>query len=221
MYPVPFVHGLTAGELAQMANGEGWLGGKVKLSVVPVGNWKRSTLWPSTGLKWARTSPNIPNELSPFYYIASGIVGHLADADVGTGTSVCRSSMWRERGSTPMVFARRMNSLKLGGVNFSPYSSKKKAGYGGARMKLDVGKARNLAELDIQLMAELHRALKARGGSAFANSSKSELEVFYKVYGSDRIRRDIEGGRPVKEIVASWEPGVRQFRDRRRKYLLY
>jgi len=35
--PIPVVHGLTLGELARMANGEGWLtdGGKVKLTVVP------------------------------------------------------------------------------------------------------------------------------------------------------------------------------------------
>ena len=88
MYPVPLVHGLTAGELARMAQGEGWLKPKVKLSVVPLGGWKRSTLWPASGLDWVRTSPNIPNGLSPFYYIATGIAGHLAAADVGTGTSL-------------------------------------------------------------------------------------------------------------------------------------
>ena len=88
MYPVPFVHGMTAGELAQMANGEGWLSNRVDLSVVPLGDWRRSTLWSGTGLKWVRTSPNIPSGMSPFYYIASGITGHLAGADVGTGTSI-------------------------------------------------------------------------------------------------------------------------------------
>ena len=220
MYPVPFVHGLTAGELARMANGEGWLNSQVDLTVVPVGNWKRSTLWPKTGLKWVRTSPNIPNGLSPFYYIASGITGHLAGADVGTGTSL-PFEYAAGKGVDPDAFARRMSSLKPPGVEFSPYFSKKKAGFGGARMKLDIGKAGDLAALDVLLMAELHRALKSKGGSVFAGSSKSELDVFYKVYGSDRIRRDIEGGRPVTEIVGSWAAGVRSFRAKRQKYLLY
>jgi uncharacterized protein YbbC (DUF1343 family) len=47
MYSVPFVHGLTAGELAQMANGEGWLASKVKLAVVKMGGWNRADPWPS------------------------------------------------------------------------------------------------------------------------------------------------------------------------------
>ena len=125
------------------------------------------------------------------------------------------------KGVEPGSFARRLESLGLAGVSCSPYFSKKKSGFGGARMKLDLGAVRDLAALDVHLMEELHRALKARGGSVFAGSSKSELDVFYKVYGSDRIRRDIEQGRPAEEIARSWAPGLSRFRARRKKYLLY
>ena len=220
MYPVPFVHGLTAGELARMANGEGWLKSKVDLTVVPLGDWTRTTRWDQTRLKWVRTSPNIPNGQSPFYYIASGITGHLAGADVGTGTGL-PFEYATAKGVDPDAFVRRMRSFDLRGVEFSPYFSKKKSGFGGVRMKLDPGEVGNLAALDVLLMAELHRALKSAGGSIFAGSTKSELDVFYKVYGSDRIRREIEGGRPVGEIVSSWDAGVSKFRARREKYLLY
>ena len=219
-YPVPFVHGLTAGELARMADAEGWLKSRVKLTVVPATGWKRSILWPDTGRKWVRTSPNIPDGLAPFFYIASGITGHLAGAEVGTGTSLPFQYV-TGKGVEPEGFARRLNSLGIRGVNFSPYLSEKKAGFGGARMKLDLGKVGDLAALDVRLMAELHAALKARGGSVFAGSSKSELDVFYKVYGSDRIRREIEDGKPVEEIAAAWAGGIRRFRARRQKYLLY
>ncbi|MGI9239896.1 MAG: DUF1343 domain-containing protein, partial [Verrucomicrobiales bacterium] len=41
------------------------------------------------------------------------------------------------------------------------------------------------------------------------------------VYGSDRIRREIEAGKPAGEIVGSWEAGVQRFRAQRKKYLLY
>ena len=220
MYPVPLVHGLTAGELARMANGEGWLASRVKLSVVPVGGWKRADLWPSTGLNWVRTSPNIPNGTSPFYYISTGIAGHLAGTDVGTGTAL-PFEYATAAGVDPEAFARRLSSFKLGGVSFSPYSSRKKAGFGGARMKLEIESPTNLAALDVRLMMDLHRALQAKGGSVFAGSSKSELDIFSKVYGSDRLRFDIESGKPLEEIVGSWEPGVRDFRSRRQQYLLY
>ncbi|HTP12588.1 MAG TPA: DUF1343 domain-containing protein, partial [Bacteroidota bacterium] len=61
-YAIPYVYGMTAGELAQMINGEGWLAGGVqcKLTVVPMEGWKRSMWWDETGLQWVPTSPNIP-----------------------------------------------------------------------------------------------------------------------------------------------------------------
>jgi len=220
MYSVPFVHGLTAGELAQMANGEGWLASKVKLAVVRMGGWNRADPWPSTGLNWVRTSPNIPHRVSPFYYVATGIAGHLAGTDVGTGTAL-PFEYATAAGVDPVAFARRLNSLKLGGVSFLPYSSGKKAQFGGARMELDIESTTNLAALDVRLLMELHRALQAKGGSVFAGSSKSELDIFCKVYGSDRLRAEIEGGKPLEEIVGSWEAEVQEFRERRRRHLLY
>ncbi len=88
-------------------------------------------------------------------------------------------------------------------------------------MKLDIDQVGDLAALDVILMGELHRILKPGGGGIFAGSSKSELDVFYKVYGSDRIRREIEAGQPGDEIVGSWEAGLKRFRAQRQKYLLY
>jgi uncharacterized protein YbbC (DUF1343 family) len=55
----------------------------------------------------------------------------------------------------------------------------------------------------------------------FEGSSKSELDIFCKVYGSDRLRAEIEGGKPLEEIVGSWEAEVQEFRERRRRHLLY
>src|SRR5687768_16216812 len=42
MFPLPISHGLTVGEFAQMANGEGWLTNKVKcnLKIIKVANYK-------------------------------------------------------------------------------------------------------------------------------------------------------------------------------------
>src|SRR5450432_779466 len=70
-FPVPYVHGLTAGEMAGMANDRGWMGARCRLVVVPMKGWSRSMAWPDTGLRWVQTSPNIPNALSPFYYAAT------------------------------------------------------------------------------------------------------------------------------------------------------
>ena len=65
--PVPYVHGLTTGELARMANAEGWTGRRCRLTVVPMSGWQRGMTWNDTGLRWIPTSPNIPKSNAGFY----------------------------------------------------------------------------------------------------------------------------------------------------------
>lgn len=61
-YPIPYVYGLTVGELARMIAGEGWLGEgvQVALEVVPLQGWRRDMDFRATGLPWVMTSPHIP-----------------------------------------------------------------------------------------------------------------------------------------------------------------
>src|SRR5690606_16490746 len=63
MYRVPVRHGLSAGELARMVAGEGWLPDldTLDLRVVAMVGWSRTMLWPATGLPWTPTSPNVPD----------------------------------------------------------------------------------------------------------------------------------------------------------------
>src|SRR5438128_9581985 len=76
-YPIPYVHGMTVGELAKMINTAGWIAPRCKLTVVPMRNWTRDMTWGETGLRWVPTSPNIPYARTPLYYIATGMVGEL------------------------------------------------------------------------------------------------------------------------------------------------
>ena len=68
--PIPTVYGLTAGELAEMANEEGWLkgGARVDLTVIPMSGWTRTMSWSETGLTWIAPSPNIPTIESAIAY---------------------------------------------------------------------------------------------------------------------------------------------------------
>ena len=84
-YRIPYIYGLTVGELARMINDEGLNKGqkgdqpavRCKLTVVPMEGWKRDMLYADTGLPWVLPSPNIPFSDSPMYYAASGICGEL------------------------------------------------------------------------------------------------------------------------------------------------
>ncbi|MBQ6051521.1 MAG: DUF1343 domain-containing protein, partial [Bacteroidaceae bacterium] len=74
-FSIPYVYGLTCGELALLLNGERMLKGGVQcnLKVVKMKGWKRKMNYFATGLQWVPSSPHIPNAISPYFYPATGI----------------------------------------------------------------------------------------------------------------------------------------------------
>src|ERR1051325_11284464 len=84
-WPVPYVYGLTAGELARMINGEGWITPRCQLTVVPLKNWRRWMVWRDTGLPWVPTSPYMPSADSPLHYPSTGLLGHIGGGGIGVG----------------------------------------------------------------------------------------------------------------------------------------
>src|ERR1041385_3853910 len=86
-FPIPYVHGMTVGELARMVNAKNWMEAKCNLTVVPMRGWTRDETWANTGLHWIPTSPNVPRGDSPLYYVVTGIVGELTGPECGVGTS--------------------------------------------------------------------------------------------------------------------------------------
>lgn len=210
--PVPYVHGMTAGELARMANAMGWTSGRCKLSVIPMQGWTRQMTWVDTGLRWVPTSPNIPRATSPLYYIATGIVGELAGLEIGCGGPEpfeIISTKWLSAGS----FTAYMRSLNMPGVSFTEYSAN---GFQGSRMRIDPHADANLCALGVYMLAGLNK-----GTNIFEKSRGDKLEMFYKCYGSESIRAQIERGVPVSKIVASWSGNIAKFEADRKQFLLY
>src|SRR5256885_11222277 len=90
-WDIPYIYGLTCGELARMINGEGWIKKPCNLTVIPMKGWRRSMVWRDTGLPWVPTSPNVPHAESPFYYAATGLFGEIAGGSGATiGTRIKR-----------------------------------------------------------------------------------------------------------------------------------
>ena len=86
-FPIPYVHGLTVGELAVFLNNEKLLknGAQCDLEVVKMQNWKRNMNFEATGLPWVASSPHIPHAHSSYYYPISGILGELYVYNIGVG----------------------------------------------------------------------------------------------------------------------------------------
>jgi len=212
--PVPYVHGMTAGEIARMAQARGWISGRAQLTVVPTRGWRREMLWEDTGLRWYPTSPNIPYPSSPRYYVATGILGGAAGVDIGIGTD----APFQYAGGIGVdghELARRMAGWNFSGVRMVPY---RRNSFGGVRLEIAPRAAADLCALDIVLLAEINRM---RGGAVLSGMSGDKLDIFHKVYGSDRLYRDLRRGVPAGTLIASWRPSVEAFRQDRQAFLMY
>ncbi len=91
--PIPYVHGCTIGELAQLFVAEGWLPRtpdgrprRPRLTVVPMQGWRRRMLWEDTGLSWTPPSPNLPTPVAARAAVVTGILGELGLYSIGIGT---------------------------------------------------------------------------------------------------------------------------------------
>ena len=212
--PVPYVHGMTCGELAKMLNERQWMAARCKLNVVPMQGWQRNMIWKDTGLPWIKTSPNIPRHDSPAYYVATGIVGSLAGLETGVDGpapfEICAG-----KGIDPDSFTRYVQGLNIDGVQARPYLG---GGFGGCRLSIDPRGKGDLTFLALALLNEVNRRSKP---DLFAKSSGEKLDIFFKVYGSRDIRDLLSRGTPVQRIAQNWKPGVDKFRSERSPFLLY
>ena len=213
-FPVPYVHGLTAGELAKMINARGWTAAKCRLTVVPMRGWRRGMTWGDTGLRWIKSSPNIPRGNSPAYYVATGIVGNLTGLDLGIGTPTpferVAAGYLNAEG-----FAAGLRALDLPGVQVTPYRG---SGGGGATLRIDPDAGANLTALNVYIASALYRS---GGTRLFARPKADPDQILYKVYGSRSFQTAIEGGASPESIVNGWRAGVERFRGERQAFLMY
>ena len=225
-WKIPYVYGMTSGELAYMISGEGWISHRPRISIVKMKGWKRSMTWNSTGLKWVPTSPNIPNGDSPMYYVSTGVLGELgagSGLSIGIGEGMpfeCVVSTWMNTNR----MAKYLNSKQLPGVRFDPIRFKsrrvKNRIYSGVRIRFTNRSIAPLMPINYHIIDAVKAVAKR---DLFDTRSKSgrSFNMFDKVNGTDMIRRDLAAGRSGDQIVKSWHKDEARFRQQRTKYLLY
>lgn len=222
-YPIPYVYGLTCGELAKMINEEGWLEGGVKcdLTVIPMRGWKRSMWFEQTGQPWVISSPHVPDADSALYYASTGIFGELHVLSEGVGYT-----MPFELAGAPFVkaeeFARDLSSRNIPGVRFRPlwfkpyYGRLKEQLCGGVQIYFTDRNKAPLTHLNFHAMDAVRRLYPSE--KLFGNKRDN---MFDKVCGTDRIRTMFEEGRPIAEILEHWNSGLEDYMTMRAKYLMY
>ena len=224
-WKVPYVYGMTCGELARMINGENWITNACKLTVVPMKGWKRSMVWRDTGLPWVPTSPHVPHGESPLYQVATGMLGEIGGVSTGIGYTLPFQCI-AGPGLDPHKVSRVLNSYKLPGIRFNPivykpyYFSFKDKEVGGAELFITDPVHAPLTAINVYALEALK---KHCGHDLFADAIRTNrtFSMFDKVNGTDATRKALQAGTSASAVVASWKPDEDAFRERRKKYLLY
>ena len=223
-FSVPYIHGLTVGELATLLNEEGLLNNKAKckLSVVKMDGWNRSMYYEETGLPWVLTSPHIPHPYSAFYYAASGIVGELRGVvSIGIGYTLPFQTFAAEWINS-VELANKMNSYQLPGVVFRPITYKPYYAFG--KDKMLNGVQIHILDYDVVELIPiqfyfLQAVYELYGKSLITESSNNDM--FDKVLGTNKIRELFIKNHKAEDIFSYLKKDTDNFRTISKKYYLY
>ena len=220
---IPYVYGLTCGELANMINSE-MMEKPCKLTVVKMKKWRRKMNFEATGLPWVPTSPHIPFAHSAYFYPVSGILGELGYMSIGVGYTL-PFEMFAAEWIKAEEFANALNAKRLPGITFRPihlkpyYSVGQGKNYQGVQIHLtDFAKAR-LSDIQFHVMevaAQLYP-----GHKVFDHAPKNRFDMFDKVSGSDYIRTEFSKNHRFADIQVYWMKDEEAFKRASKKYYLY
>ena len=223
-FKIPYLYGLTCGELAQMLNEENMLAKQCKLTVVKMKGWKRKMDYTQTGLQWIPSSPHIPHAHSAFFYPVSGIVGELGYLSIGVGYTI-PFQMFAADWIKAEEFASALNKLNLQGVHFRPMHLKPFYSVGagtqmqGVQVHLTDYQKANLSEIQFYVMQVIAQLYPDK--AVFANANEKRFDMFDKVSGSNQIRLLFAKNNRFEDIQAYWNKDVEAFKKLSKKYYLY
>ncbi len=225
-FAIPYLYGLTPGELAQYLNNEGMLknGAKVDLKVVPMEGYERSMDFRATGMPWVLPSPHMPVPESAIYYPVSGILGELYCISIGVGYTEpfkLFASEWIDA----QELTKRLNDRNIPGMMFRPiyirpfYSTGQGKNYEGVEVYVtDVDKA-PLSLTQFYVMEELADMYPDK--KIFDIADTKRFSMFDKVCGSKQIRERFTKRYKTADIEDYWNKDNESFRATSQKYHLY
>lgn len=209
MLPIPVLHGCTIGELAQMINGEGWLGNNLQcpLKVITIEDWKHGQPYSLP----VKPSPNLPNDQAIALYPS------LCPFE-GTSVSVGRGTDFPFQ----IIGSPTTKNLKF---RFMPHpmkgSDKHPLHQDTYCYGLNLSSEKNIPKgFSLQYVIQFY--------NYFQNLTKhAEKEFFTRPHwfdllmGTNQVRLDILKDKSEEQIRSAWQKKLNQYKDIRKKYLLY
>ncbi|MBK7372721.1 MAG: DUF1343 domain-containing protein [Saprospiraceae bacterium] len=214
MFPIPISHGLTVGEFAQMANGEGWLTGKVKckLRIIKVANYDHDMPYTLP----VPPSPNLNTQQAVLLYPSTCLFeGTYLNHGRGTYYPFTVIGSPELKGRYDFTFT----PTGIKGMAETPLFMNQVC-YGLDLRQYDVDLLRKKKQINLQWMMELYKASPNKE-KFFDSKLSNQMGVIERLAGTALFRQQIIGGKSEKEIRESWEPGLGEYKVMRKKYLLY
>lgn len=216
LYPVPLRFGMTIGELARLYNDK-FLEKKARLTVIPMDGWTRGMWHDQTGLPWVIPSPNMPTPETATVYPGQ-VFFEGTNVSEGRGTTKPFEFF-----GAPWIdgyeLTKKLNTLGLPGVVFreqwfTPIFSKfKEEMCGGCQIHVTDRNAYRSLETTLHII----KTIRDMDPGKFQFHEK----YFDKIMGTATVRKAIEAGTGVSEIVAGWAGGLAKFAELRKPFLLY
>ncbi|WP_229254645.1 exo-beta-N-acetylmuramidase NamZ family protein [Dyadobacter linearis] len=214
MYRIPISHGLTIAELAQMINGEGWLKNKMqcKLKIIKINNYTHDTPYTLPVLP----SPNLNTQQSIMLYphicMFEGTI-----VSQGRGTYMPFTVLGAPLLKDKYAFSFTPKSIK--GMSETPLHQDK-ACFGLDLREYDMKEIRKSGKLHLAWLIEMYKAYPDKE-RFFDRSQSKQMGNFDLLSGTENLRKQIIAGTSEEEIRKSWESGLSQYKETRKKYLLY
>lgn len=214
MFPIPMSHGLTVAEFAQMANGEGWLTNKVKcnLKIITVANYNHDMPY----VLPVSPSPNLNTQQGIMLY-PSTCMFEGTYLNHGRGTYFPFTVIGSPELKGKYEFSYTPTGIK--GMAETPLFMNQVC-YGLDLRNYDVELLRKKKQINLQWIMELYKASPYKE-KFFDSRLSAQMGVIERLVGSGLFRQQIIDGTSEKEIRASWEPGLSEYKTMRKKYLLY
>ena len=209
-FPMCTVHGMTMGEIALMANGEGWLkdGKQVKLTVIPCLNYTHQTRYELP----IAPSPNLPNMLSIYLYPS---ICYFEGTTVSLGRGTDQPFQCYGH---PDMTCRPFDFTPTSrfGAKTPPQQDKLCHGVDLRGLKYEDVIARGI---DLTYVVDAYQDLRSQGKQFYLKTGKRNF--FNLLMGNTHVAEMMEAGKSATEIKASWQPDVEKFKAQRKPYLLY
>ena len=228
-FRIPFVYGLTVGELAGLINEEGLNLGqkgdrphlKCKLNVVAMRGWERRMYFRDTGLPWILPSPNIPSMESALCYAASGICGDYGYLNTGVGYTIPFQTFAAEWVDADALKAR-LDSYRLPGVAFRTIHYKPIAGalkgklVHGVQFFFTDFEAAPVSLLQFYVMQAVQELWPEHNPYPLAKTRMLDI-----VCGTDYVRTTFGKRLKAADIVDYWNKDAAAFKTLSENYYLY